>query len=109
MMVQLEGPIVQSVYDTMILSWWTSFNPRLPLLFHAPEYPDKLDTSSFKFGQEFWDAEGKPDLSTPSVVDDGGSVPPEPSPIPPSVVLHKPQSPFPIALVNRTPRGREMA
>lgn len=87
MMVQLEGPIVQSVYDTAILSWWTSFNPRLPLLFHSPEYPEHLDAAFFQ---------------SSGAQSNGGAVATA-SPI----LLHSSRNPFPIALVNRTPRGRK--
>jgi len=51
-MVQLEGPIVQSIYDTALMSWWTTLNPRPPLLYETPSYPDKLDRSAFKFGTD---------------------------------------------------------
>lgn len=51
-MVQLEGPIVQSFYDTALMAWWTTLNPRPPLLYETPIYPDKLDRSEFKFGDD---------------------------------------------------------
>ncbi|BEI83695.1 hypothetical protein CcaverHIS002_0402990 [Cutaneotrichosporon cavernicola] len=57
-MVQLEGPIVQSIYDTAILSWWMSFKDPLPLLARPPEYPDTLSEQDFIFGEAHKDVEG---------------------------------------------------
>lgn len=62
-MVHLEGPIVQSIYDSSILAWWRSFNPRLPLLANPPEYSDDLDRSGFQFGTEHAGVSIKGDLS----------------------------------------------
>ncbi|KAI9621365.1 hypothetical protein KEM48_007768 [Puccinia striiformis f. sp. tritici PST-130] len=36
MMIQLEGPIVDTFYDTFLLSWSNRLNPPLPLLAGAP-------------------------------------------------------------------------
>ncbi|BEI91475.1 uncharacterized protein CcaverHIS019_0402950 [Cutaneotrichosporon cavernicola] len=107
-MVQLEGPIVQSIYDTAILSWWMSFKDPLPLLARPPEYPDTLSEQDFIFGEAHKDVEGMGDreaiaertrqrlVLTPPV---------EGNPFSP-VVVHAPHAPFPVAMVNRTPRGR---
>jgi hypothetical protein len=40
MMVQLEGPIVESIYDMALLSWSNAMNPPLPLLTKPPTYPE---------------------------------------------------------------------
>jgi hypothetical protein len=40
MMVQLEGPIVDSIYDMALLCWSNIMNPPLPLLSKSPTYPD---------------------------------------------------------------------
>ncbi|KAI5477194.1 hypothetical protein MNV49_006638 [Pseudohyphozyma bogoriensis] len=39
MMVHLEGPVVDSLYDTLLLSWSRSLNPPLPCLADPPAYP----------------------------------------------------------------------
>jgi len=36
MMVQLEGPVVDSIYDVALLSWSNAMNPPLPLLSKSP-------------------------------------------------------------------------
>ena len=40
MMVQLEGPVVDSIYDMALISWSNAMNPPLPLLKKVPTYPD---------------------------------------------------------------------
>ena len=40
MMVQFEGPIVNSFYDMALLSWAVALNPPLPLLSQPPAHPD---------------------------------------------------------------------
>lgn len=40
MMVQLEGPVVDSIYDMALLTWWNAMNPPLPLLTRLPTCPD---------------------------------------------------------------------
>jgi hypothetical protein len=47
MMVQLEGPVVDSIYDMALLSWSNAMNPPLPLLTRLPTYPDV-----YKFQQD---------------------------------------------------------
>lgn len=39
MMVQLEGPVVDSIYDMALLSWSNAMDPTLPLLSKSPTYP----------------------------------------------------------------------
>ncbi len=39
MMVQLEGPVVDSIYDMALISWSDAMNPPLPLLSKVPTYP----------------------------------------------------------------------
>lgn len=130
-MVQLEGPIVQSIYDTAILAWWTTFSPPLPLLSYKPEYPAKISKDMFIFGKEQPEVESKGDLdemaqrtlkrlaiddvsqtSLESSVADGDAAEGEAASLPAlqlfnPLLLHDPHDPFPIALVNRTPRGRK--
>jgi len=38
MMVQLEGPVIDGIYDMALLSWSNAMNPPLPLLTKSPEY-----------------------------------------------------------------------
>jgi phosphatidylserine/phosphatidylglycerophosphate/cardiolipin synthase-like enzyme len=40
MMVQLEGPVVDSIYDVALLSWSNAMNPPLPRLTRLSTYPD---------------------------------------------------------------------
>ena len=40
MMVQLEGPVVDGIYDMALLSWSNAMDPTLPLLTKSPTYPD---------------------------------------------------------------------
>jgi len=40
MMVQLEGPVVDSIYDMALISWSNAMNPPLPLLTKVPTYPN---------------------------------------------------------------------
>jgi hypothetical protein len=47
MMVQLEGPVVDSIYDMALISWSNAMNPPLPLLTKVPTYP-----IIYKFGQD---------------------------------------------------------
>lgn len=47
MMIQLEGPVVESFYDMALRSWAIAINPPLPLLTMPPTYPD-----AYKFKQE---------------------------------------------------------
>lgn len=126
-MVQLEGPIVQSIYDTAILSWWMSFKDPLPLLSRPPEYSPTLSAGDFVFGDAHQDVAAMGDLdaiaertrqrlvlhpSPPSsivspVSDDGSANGAAPSQPFRPVLVHTPHAPFPVAMVNRTPRGRE--
>ena len=39
MMVQLEGPVVDSIYDMALLSWSNAMDPILPLLAKSPTHP----------------------------------------------------------------------
>lgn len=39
MMVQLEGPVVDSIYDMALISWSNAMKPPLPLLSKIPKYP----------------------------------------------------------------------
>lgn len=39
MMVQLEGPVVDSIYDMALISWSNAMKPPLPLLAKVPIYP----------------------------------------------------------------------
>jgi phosphatidylserine/phosphatidylglycerophosphate/cardiolipin synthase-like enzyme len=47
MMVQLEGPVVDSIYDMALISWSNAMKPPLPLLAKAPIYP-----FTYKFQQD---------------------------------------------------------
>ena len=47
MMIQLEGPVVESFYDMALMSWAIVMNPPLPLLTIQPAYPDV-----YKFKQD---------------------------------------------------------
>ncbi|KAF8264927.1 hypothetical protein EI94DRAFT_1737335 [Lactarius quietus] len=53
MMIQLEGPVVDSFYDMALMSWATAMNPPLPLLSIQPTYPGvyqfKQDNESLKY------------------------------------------------------------
>jgi phosphatidylserine/phosphatidylglycerophosphate/cardiolipin synthase-like enzyme len=40
MMVQLEGPVVDGIYDMALLSWSNAMNPPPPLLSKLQTYPD---------------------------------------------------------------------
>jgi hypothetical protein len=40
MMVQLEGPVVDSIYDMALLTWSNVMSPPLPLLASPPTFPD---------------------------------------------------------------------
>ncbi|TXT11262.1 hypothetical protein VHUM_02013 [Vanrija humicola] len=120
-MVQLEGPVVQSIYDTAILSWWTSFHPPLPLLGKPVKYASKLTADMFKFGNDLPAMSVKED---PEVMAERtrqrlaklnavGTAPSPSSPLnppPPArafnpIILHAPHAPFPVAMINRTPRA----
>ncbi len=46
-MVQLEGPVVDSIYDMALISWSNAMNPPLPLLTKVPTYP-----IIYKFGRD---------------------------------------------------------
>jgi len=39
MMVQLEGPVVDSIYDMALISWSNAMKPPLPFLAKVPIYP----------------------------------------------------------------------
>jgi hypothetical protein len=39
MMVHLEGPIVESIYDMALLTWSNAMSPLLPLVSKPPKYP----------------------------------------------------------------------
>jgi phosphatidylserine/phosphatidylglycerophosphate/cardiolipin synthase-like enzyme len=39
MMVQLEGPVVDSIYDMALITWSNAMKPPLPLLAKVPTYP----------------------------------------------------------------------
>lgn len=131
-MVQLEGPIVQSIYDTAILSWWMSFQVPLPLLSRPPQYSSPLKDADFVFGDAHQDVAALGDLDLmaertrqrlvlhPSLTNTGPSNgdPSSDSEVGSSkgcasrpfrpVLVHQPHAPFPIAMVNRTPRGRKL-
>ena len=47
MMVQLEGPVVDSIYDMALISWSNAMRPPLPLLAKVPIYP-----TVYKFQQD---------------------------------------------------------
>jgi len=47
MMVQLEGPVVDSIYDMALISWSNALKPPLPLLAKVSIYPDV-----YKFRQD---------------------------------------------------------
>jgi len=49
MMIQLEGPVVESFYDMALISWGNVMHPPLPLLRIRPAY---LDVYSFKQDNE---------------------------------------------------------
>ncbi|KAI0295123.1 hypothetical protein B0F90DRAFT_1638400 [Multifurca ochricompacta] len=53
MMVHLEGPIVDSIYDMALMSWSNAMNPPLPLLAKPPTQPDvysfKRDNENLKY------------------------------------------------------------
>lgn len=38
MMIHLEGPVVDSIYDTLLLSWWESFSPVPPTIAERSHY-----------------------------------------------------------------------
>lgn len=48
MMVHLEGPIVDSLYDMALISWFRPMHPRLPLLTRPFEKPE----GGYKFGMD---------------------------------------------------------
>jgi len=48
MMVHLEGPIVDSLYDTALISWFRPMHPPLPLL-NSPYRPPE---GGYKFGMD---------------------------------------------------------
>jgi hypothetical protein len=47
MMIQLEGPVVESFYDMALMSWAIAMDPPLPLLSIPPAHPDV-----YKFKQD---------------------------------------------------------
>lgn len=47
MMIQLEGPVVESFYDMALMSWAIAIHPPLPLLTMPPTYPEV-----YKFKQD---------------------------------------------------------
>ncbi|KAI9461909.1 hypothetical protein BJY52DRAFT_1257542 [Lactarius psammicola] len=53
MMIQLEGPVVESFYDMALMSWANAMNPPLPLLTKRPVNPDiymfKQDNEDMKY------------------------------------------------------------
>jgi len=60
MMVQLEGPVVDSIYDMALISWSNAMKPPLPLLDKVPIYPvvykfqqDNEDLRCALFAYEF--------------------------------------------------------
>ncbi|WWC69128.1 uncharacterized protein I206_103064 [Kwoniella pini CBS 10737] len=166
MMTHIEGPIVQSLYDMALISWWKSFNPPLPLIGVPPIYDLARGKDAYEFGtdhpvistkgdlnsaaeqsrkvladhhaqaveeedgkKEIWDKDNQNEadrvdnqftseesinkhLNSCILIDTGNRVdstdnnpPPNASAFRP-VVLHSPHNPFPIAMVNRPPRGR---
>jgi hypothetical protein len=48
MMMHLEGPIVDSLYDMALISWFRSMHPRLPLLNQPYQRPE----GGYKFKME---------------------------------------------------------
>jgi hypothetical protein len=48
MMIHLEGPIVDSLYDTALISWFRPMHPPLPLLDSRYRPPEE----GYKFGME---------------------------------------------------------
>ena len=48
MMCHLEGPIVDSIYDTALISWYKAMDPPLPLLDRPYQPPE----GGYKFGME---------------------------------------------------------
>ena len=48
MMCHLEGPIVDSMYDTALISWYKAMDPPLPLLSRPYQPPE----GGYKFGME---------------------------------------------------------
>lgn len=64
MMVQLEGSIVESIYDMALLSWSNAMNPPLPLLSKPPTYPD-----IYKFQQDNEDLKCAPSLASMQILD----------------------------------------
>lgn len=48
MMIHLEGPIVDSMYDTALISWYKAMHPPLPLL----SKPYSVPSEGYRFGME---------------------------------------------------------
>jgi hypothetical protein len=59
MMVQLEGPIVESIYDMALLSWSVAMSPPLPLVSKPPKYP-----AVYKFQKNNEDLKCTPSLAS---------------------------------------------
>lgn len=62
MMTHIEGPIVQSIYDMALTSWWKNFNPPLPLINHKPIYDIANSRNLYQFGNDHPVIESKGDL-----------------------------------------------
>lgn len=62
-MTHLEGPIVQSLYDMALLSWFNAMHPPLPLLTQNPTYGNS-DKSAYSFGQDHPVMSSKGDLDS---------------------------------------------
>ncbi|RDX54088.1 hypothetical protein OH76DRAFT_1062134 [Lentinus brumalis] len=106
MMIQLEGPIVESFYDMSLISWAKASTIPLPLI-SGPFAPEQ----DFKFGPENstlhyitvppseggvagqWQAPDK--LKNTPITAPGFA----------SHYMHKPHAPVPMAMVNRHPHG----
>ncbi|KAH9968566.1 hypothetical protein BJV74DRAFT_784951 [Russula compacta] len=104
MMVQLEGPVVDSIYDMALVSWSNAMNPPLPLLAKPITYPDvymfQQDNEDLKYTVVPPDT--KPSDHQPTSQDDDDDSWSDFRPH----ILHEPHAPVPIAVVNRPPTGR---
>ncbi|WWC60775.1 uncharacterized protein I303_103351 [Kwoniella dejecticola CBS 10117] len=162
MMNHIEGPIVQSLYEMALVSWWKTFDPPLPLLGLPPTYDLARGKEAYDFGmahpvietkgdiesaaqqsrrtlaehharaaeesgssgkEDVWDDDNQHEadrvdgqftseqsinqhLNTGNRIDFTDLDPPPNAASFKPIVLHSPHDPFPMALVNRPPRGR---
>ncbi|KAH9976898.1 hypothetical protein BGW80DRAFT_1291289 [Lactifluus volemus] len=123
MMVHLEGPIVESIYDMALLTWSNAMSPPLPLVSKSPKYPAVYKFQKHNEDLKYIDPEAMSEatrayLQGQCAVNEAQGIQPIAT-VPEERchnggtssdfcphILHKPHDPVPIAIVNRSPKGR---